>query len=154
MDANGANQTQITLSTSGGNFVPDWSHDGQRIAVASLREGVGHAEVWVMVADGSNPERLTFTPTNPKGFTWSLHPSWSPDGRIVFASTVSGSTEVWIMNADGSNQVQMTDNSNAAYPDSYVPEWSLPSAWLFGLIRGQRIGKMATSEAVNWEMSF
>ncbi len=124
MDADGANQTQITLNTPGINFVPDWSHDGQRIAFASLRQGVAHAEVWVMDANGSNAERLTFTPTNPKGFTWSLHPSWSADGRIVYASTVSGSTEVWIMNNDGSNQVQVTDNSDAAYPDSNVPEWS------------------------------
>jgi TolB protein len=34
--------------------------------------------------------------------------NWTPDGRIVYLSRVSGKSDVWIMNADGSGQKQLT----------------------------------------------
>src|SRR5712691_2110552 len=34
-------------------------------------------------------------------------PSWTPDGRIIFSSTRSGSQQIWIMDADGSNARQI-----------------------------------------------
>jgi eukaryotic-like serine/threonine-protein kinase len=40
--------------------------------------------------------------------------NWTPDGRIIFDSTASGSVHIWIMNADGSDQRQLTDG---AYDD-------------------------------------
>lgn len=125
MNADGSNQTQITFATPGGNFIPEWSPDGSKIVFASLRDGVGHPEVWVMNTDGSNQTRLTVTPTNPNGPTWSVHPSWSPDGqKLVFASTATGNTEIWMMNADGSNQTQITSGNGPQFPDSNASEWS------------------------------
>ncbi|MFQ5461899.1 MAG: TolB family protein [Phycisphaerae bacterium] len=125
MDADGANQTQITFNTPGGNFIPEWSPDGTRIAYASQQNDVGHAEVWVMNADGTNQTRLTFTPPNPNGPTWSVHPSWSPDGqKLVYASTATGSTQIWMMNADGTNQVPITNGNGPQFPDSNASEWS------------------------------
>jgi len=125
MDADGSNQTQITSATPGGNFIPEWSPDGTRIVYASLRDTVGHPEVWLMDSDGTHQARLTFTPTNPNGPTWSVHPSWSPDGEnLVYASTASGNTQIWMMNADGSNQVQVTSGNGPQFPDSNASEWS------------------------------
>ena len=40
--------------------------------------------------------------------------NWTPDGRIIYDSTASGSRHIWIMNADGSEQIQLTDG---AYDD-------------------------------------
>ena len=37
-----------------------------------------------------------------------LSPSWTPDGRILFASNRSGSQQIWIMHADGGNARQLT----------------------------------------------
>jgi eukaryotic-like serine/threonine-protein kinase len=34
---------------------------------------------------------------------------WTPDGRLIYDSTASGSIHTWIMNADGSEQRQLTD---------------------------------------------
>jgi Tol biopolymer transport system component len=34
-------------------------------------------------------------------------PSWTPDGKIIFASTGSGSQQIWIMDADGSDAEQI-----------------------------------------------
>ena len=39
--------------------------------------------------------------------------TWTPDRRVVYASSTTGNTDIWIMNPDGSNRVQLT-NSPAA----------------------------------------
>ena len=36
--------------------------------------------------------------------------NWTPDGRILFISDVSGNADVWIMNADGGGRKQLTRN--------------------------------------------
>ncbi len=125
MNADGTNQTRITFATQGGNFIPEWSPDGTKIAYASLQDATGHPEVWVMNADGTNQTRLTFTPVNQNAPTWSVHPSWSPDGQqLVYASTATGNTEIWMMNADGSNQTPITNGNGPQFPDSNASEWS------------------------------
>jgi Tol biopolymer transport system component/DNA-binding winged helix-turn-helix (wHTH) protein len=48
---------------------------------------------------------------------------WTPDGRLVYASTTSGNRDLWIMNVDGSEQKQLTvdpavDAAPAVTPDS------------------------------------
>lgn len=128
MDPDGSNQRQLTFNTPGGNFTPLESPDGTRIAFSSARSG-GNPEVWVMNADGSGEQRLTTTPQLPgQQFVWSLHPTWSADGkRIAYASTRSGSTQIWIMNADGSAQTQLTFGLGSQFPDANVPSWSLDS---------------------------
>ena len=35
--------------------------------------------------------------------------AWTPDGRLVHASSSGGNLDIWIMNADGSNRVQLTN---------------------------------------------
>ncbi len=36
---------------------------------------------------------------------------WTPDGRLVIQSQVSGNDDIWIMNGDGSNRQQLTTDS-------------------------------------------
>src|SRR6266566_2697373 len=43
-------------------------------------------------------------------------PSWTPDGRIIFSSTRSGSQQIWIMDADGSNARQIGNLSPTLLP--------------------------------------
>ncbi|MCH8284428.1 MAG: PD40 domain-containing protein [Chloroflexi bacterium] len=127
MDADGGNKRQLTFDTPGGSFTPVESPDGTRIAYSSMRRSVGHPEVWVMDAGGSNQRRLTTTAVAPgQENVWSLHPSWSPDGkRLAYASTSSGRTQIWVMNADGSGQRQLTHGLGPSYPDANVPTWSI-----------------------------
>ena len=43
--------------------------------------------------------------------------SWTPDGRIVYGSAMSGNPEIWVMNADGTEPKQLTrDDSEKANP--------------------------------------
>jgi serine/threonine protein kinase len=39
----------------------------------------------------------------------------APDGRIVFASTASGSSDIWIMDANGGNRRQLTSGGSSNY---------------------------------------
>ena len=85
MDADGGNQRRLTNNPAS-DYAPSWSPDGKRIVFVSDRDGHVDANGWptgdiyVMDADGGNPQNLTNNP-----FHDSL-PSWSPDGkRIAFS---------------------------------------------------------------------
>jgi Tol biopolymer transport system component/pimeloyl-ACP methyl ester carboxylesterase len=91
----------------------DWSPDGSQIVFESGRDG--KAEIYVMQADGSNPQRLTH---NDAEDWW---PVWSPDGaQIAFMSDLDGDWEIFVVEADGSNLRQLTHNEF----DDTGPAWS------------------------------
>ncbi len=125
MDTDGGNLRRLT-DNSDKDFSPSWSPDGKRIAFMSDRDGHVHArhgwstyEIYVMNADGSNPQNLTNNPSDDR------NPSWSPDGeRIVFSSARDEdnpqNSEIYVMDADGSNLQKLTDNPN----DDRDPSWS------------------------------
>ncbi len=88
MDSDGSNKRRI-LRNGATNFAPSWHPDGKRIVFSSnmddWREDArrfGHNfELYIISADGSGLERLTFN-TTFDGF-----PMFSPDGKkLVFAS--------------------------------------------------------------------
>jgi Tol biopolymer transport system component len=61
---------------------PAWSRDGSKVAYVSgpgRIPPVTNSEIFVVDADGSNDRRLTRTDEA------DVTPSWSPDGRLVFA---------------------------------------------------------------------
>ena len=132
MDADGGNQQRLTNHPRhDGN--PAWSPDGKRIAFTSYRDGHVHAihgwpteEIYVMDANGGNPQHLTNDLNDDR------YPSWSPDGkRIVFSSERDGhfigefeitSSEIYLMDADGGNQQRLTENRKNDYAPSWSPE--------------------------------
>ena len=46
-------------------------------------------------------------------------PSWSPDGRIAFASNRDGNFEIYVMNSDGENLRRLTNH----------PDWDMHPSW-------------------------
>jgi len=76
--------------------------DGKSI---SLTESEARSNVWVSPNTDPNAAKPIM---QAKGDTWGM--SWTPDGRIVYASDQSGDYEIWSMNADGSNAKQLTSD--------------------------------------------
>ena len=128
MNSDGSGQVPITNSAQWSSLDPDWSPDAQKIVFNSNRAGIGRNEVWVMGADGSNPQRLTenrvlVANSSQTIYSTDMEPEWSPDGtRIAFASNRDGiaNLEIYVMNADGSNLTKLTDSAQ----DDSTPTWS------------------------------
>jgi len=66
---------------------PTWSPDGKRIAFVTTRSG--HAEIYLMNADGTEQKRLAAMPNMNL-----IDPRWSPkDDRIVFVALPSANRD-------------------------------------------------------------
>jgi Tol biopolymer transport system component len=130
------------------SYYPSLSPDGSKIAFTSDRDG--HAEIYVMNADGGHLRRLTNTPydptraedgagsntcgdkldngndtvtddSDPDCFALNEYPTWSPDGQwIAFHSDRDGDFEIYIVRPDGSDLRQLTDND----ANDMYPSWS------------------------------
>jgi Tol biopolymer transport system component len=105
----------------GNNTYPAFSPDGSKIVFNSDRSGTW--QVWLMNADGSGQQQLTFD-SQPKDQV----SDWSPDGSKIayladthgIADTVSPSWgDIWVMNADGSGQRPITSGAT-----DYGTAWS------------------------------
>lgn len=74
-----------------------FSPDGKRIAFTASYEG--NPDVYVMPAEGGEPQRVTFGPEGDKVL------GWTPDGKIAFASTAGSpgyvQPRLWLARPEG-----------------------------------------------------
>ena len=129
MDADGGNQQNLTNDPND-DRQPSWSPDGKRIVFTSWRDGlaidrVPTSEIYVMDADGGNPQNLTNHRHHDRD------PSWSPDGKqIAFSATRDGhfendfgiTEEIYVMDADGKNQQRLTENRKIDWDPVWSPD--------------------------------
>jgi Tol biopolymer transport system component len=74
---NGTAQDITVLDLPGGmTQYPRWSPDGRHLAYEAVTEGSW--DLWMVSADGKNPERLTSDPGNERSA------AWSPDGKFLY----------------------------------------------------------------------
>ena len=114
----------------------DWSPDGGRIAFTSRPSACINgqacqvaAELWVINADGTNPQRLTVNSVEERS------PDWSPDGtKLMYMCRLVQMTafEICVMHLDGSGTVEVLTNNNI--PD-LTPGWS-PDGTRVSFFRG------------------
>ncbi len=72
----------------------------------------------IWVAPGGDAARARQITSGAGRFDGFYGVSWTPDGRIVYASVASGSWDIWSMNADGTGQRQLTVGSRSNYGPS------------------------------------
>ena len=127
MGANGSTPTNITQHDAWDSS-PAWSPDGRQIAFVSDRngdrelyyEGSGfyNTDIFLMNADGTGVEQLTFGPED-----WTGGPAWSPDGSSI---AFSSSGEIFAIEL-ASGDVRLLSNSDLLVGS---PAWSPDGAWI------------------------
>jgi len=133
-DKNGDNLVNLT-NTEGYDAEGSYSADGSKILFASNREAYSRTlsqaeqalfdddasyfmDLYIMDADGSNVEQLTFSPGYDGG------PFFSPDNEKVVWRRFNpdgNSAEIWTMDIDGSNQRQLTAEAMVSWGPYYHP---------------------------------
>ena len=154
MDADGANQRRVT-NNPGDDRSPAWSPDGKRIAFVSDRDEHVHpihgsptSEIYVIDADGRNPQNLTNSPYNDRD------PSWSPDGkRIAFTALREEriNYEIYVLDVDGGNLQRLTDNpGNNGHSGDKSPSWSPDGKRI--VFTARRAGHVENKFAITYEI--
>ena len=98
------NYDQVSVTADGGTVV----------TVQADRQ----SHLWV--APAADPRRATEITSGTGRFDgW---PSWTPDGRIVYASNASGNADIWIADADGRGARQLTTDPGYDVQPSVSPD--------------------------------
>ncbi len=79
IDANGANQVQLTFGERGESS-PRWAPDGRTIAFTARRDGDEHNQIYLLDTHGGEARRLTTHQTAPGSLTWAS------DGKSIYFS--------------------------------------------------------------------
>ena len=120
MNDDGSRRRRLAHSTQATHRYPRWSPDGKWIAFTKYLDKTKSqttAEVFVMNADGTDPQRLTYNNV------LDTDPSWSPDGQhIAFSSTRTESWEVFVIEVATRTVRQITGIEGET--DSASPDWS------------------------------
>lgn len=88
---------------------PSWSHDGQRVAFASTRGQTGNFDIYVMDADGANPQRLTDHRAPEQDPVWA-----HDDKSIFFTAERDGRGEIYRVWLDDRRVERITNGINRA----------------------------------------
>jgi TolB protein len=110
---------RITVGRGSDNTSPTFSPDGRRLAFTSGR--LGHPEIYISDADGTNPQPLTYSVGDQN---YRANPDWSPDGRLVAyqSQQPDGSFQLNTISLRDRSVKQLTDagsNEDASWaPDS------------------------------------
>jgi len=107
----GKDEARAITQGPGYHFEPDWSPDGEWLALAVDTDG--HLDIAVVRSDGSGFRRLT-----SDSFV-DVQPAWTPDGRfIVFASARRGNFDIMQYEvATGVIETLVGGTGNQFHPD-------------------------------------
>ncbi len=84
-------------------------------SIIAAVQSVRISSVWLAPsADSSRARQIA------PGYYDSL--AWTPEGRIVYASSESGNPDIWIMDADGSNHKQLTFDAHTDFDPVTSPD--------------------------------
>lgn len=121
------NPYRLAYSDTGYDRDPAWSPDGSRIAFSSNRNHES-SNIYVMNADGSDPQKLTHT-QGPANYL----PVWSPDGtKIAYVQqAVYPYGGIRVMDAGGGNDGLIINGPNMNSAPSWGREPMVATDWSF-----------------------
>jgi TolB protein len=124
INPNGSKLDNLTANSDAFEGLSSWRADGRKLVFLSDRSTAtnpeGDTEIFVMNANGSNQQQITFNALDEE------FPAWSPDGRIVFARDLDPivgqvDDDIFTMEADGTNQKNLTNSPGVG---DFEPSWS------------------------------
>ncbi|MBM4067484.1 MAG: hypothetical protein FJ271_00860 [Planctomycetes bacterium] len=80
-----------------------WSPDGKRLALSGGGNDTGNAALDVFLCDMNNFHASNLRKLVKGGGVVGEHPGWSPDGKQLVMTNITGSG-LWIIDADGKNR--------------------------------------------------
>jgi TolB protein len=99
---------------------PTFSPDGRRIAFMTDR--IGHNEVYIIDADGSNPVWITQIAGDINESSYRGEPDWSPDGvTVALQSRAGGSFQIMAVNMRDHSAALLTNVGENQSP-SWAPD--------------------------------
>ncbi len=142
--ADGTDRRELTFAPMQAGL-PRWSPDGTQIAFSGREPGKSW-ELYIVPAEGGNPEQLT------TGDNDDLYPSWSPDGNSV---AYGGSSPAAISGKKHPIEILNLKNREVtAVPDSagyYAPQWSPDGRWLVATAAGTQMLALFDFTTSKWE---
>ena len=120
--ADGTDRRELTFSPMQAG-VPRWSPDGTQIAFAGREPGKSW-EIYIVPAEGGNPEAVT------GGDNDDLDPTWSPSGEEL---AFGGSSPAAVSKKHPIQILNLKSRAVETLPDSgeyYSPNWSPDGRWL------------------------
>src|SRR4051812_5766206 len=155
-NTDGSGERRLLPDSTGLDYDPSFSADGQWIVFTSERdtEGSGQADIWRVHVDGTGLERLTRDPSMEDAG------ALSPDGKkLVYVSTKGGArtANIWVLDlathkaknltGDGKSEPSLTMNGN------FRPSWSPDGQWIaFSSDRGEKwSGAESGAGAGHWQ---
>ena len=104
---------RVTIGRGSENMNPTFSPDGRKIAFVSGR--LGHPEVYITDADGTNLELLTQFNVGEQAYRTS--PDWSPDGRaIAYHAQIGGVFQLYTIGLRERLPRQLTSDASNEDP--------------------------------------
>lgn len=123
MPAEGGQAESLTQNSGlAFNFHPVISPNGEYIAFISDRKGQNN--LWIMEADGSNPEAV-FTSNS----TTASQPVWTPDGKYIIVKRSEG---LWMYHRDGGDGILLVSDEEADDPS--WPSVSADGRYLYFMV--------------------
>ena len=86
------------------------------VVVPTLRE----TDIWLVPTAKPSDARALTTGTAKSDGAVGL--SWTPDGKIVYASTASGNRDIWLLDVNKGTQKQLTSNARQNYYPQVTPD--------------------------------
>jgi TolB protein len=149
VNTNGTGATNITHDgTAKQNVDPNWSANGLKVAFTRYNVN-GGSSIMVVNANGKGLVNLTGPAFNSR--VLNVHPTFSPDGSIVFASNRDGNFDLYRIGLTVTNQlVRMT--KTPAPVQNLDPDYSA-SGKLLVFSRVNSVATHVQPAALNWMRS-